>query len=54
MVAVTLHMGNIEIDESNYQDSQTPCTIVKNKSWKAVIDLLEINEQLFEESLTHK
>jgi len=40
MVAVTLHLGNVEIDNSNHEEGSKACTIVKNDSWKAIVSLL--------------
>lgn len=35
-----LYMGNLKIDDSNYEEGKTPANIVKNEDYKKIIDLL--------------
>lgn len=54
LLSTVLNLGNLELDESEYVEGSKPCKIKKNKSWRNVIELLEINENDFEMALTHK
>ena len=54
MLAVILHLGNVRIDDSQYEEGKIPCSIIKNDHWKFATELLGINETMFEEALTHK
>ena len=47
-------MGNLKVDDSNYEEGKTPANLVKNEDYKKIIDLLQCDEQLFEEALTLK
>ncbi len=54
ILASILWIGNCRVDESNYVEGQKPCTIVKDRAWKNVIDLLQVKELSLEEGLTFK
>ena len=54
ILATILHIGNLEIDDSEYVEGSKPCKIKHNIHWQSVCKLLEITEQDFEEALTFK
>lgn len=43
MVAI-LYMGNLKVDDSNYEEGKTPANLVKNEDYKKIIDLLQCDE----------
>lgn len=53
-LSTILHLGNLEVDDSQYIEGASPCTIKKSAHWKSICELLEINENDFEMALTHK
>ena len=54
LLSTVLQLGNLEIDDSEYNEGSKPCKIKKTRAWKNIIDLLEIVEDDFELALTHK
>ena len=54
ILAAVLYMGNFKVDESNYEEGSKGCKIIRDEAWNNVVELLEIDEDLFEEALTHK
>jgi len=55
MVAVVLHLGNINFDESTFDgQNNKPCNITNQESFKKIIELLAVKEKSLEEALTHK
>ena len=54
IISIVLHFGNIELDESSYIEGSKPCGVVKNSNWEAIVNLLEVDDDLLEEALTHK
>ena len=53
-LAAILYMGNLKVDDSNYEEGKTPANLVKNEDYKKIVDLLKCDEKLFEEALTLK
>ena len=53
-IAAVLWLGNVKRDDSTYEEGKSSCKIVKDEAWKNVVDLLQIDETLFENALTHK
>ena len=39
-LSAILYMGNLKIDDSNYEEGKTPANIIKNDDFKKIIDLL--------------
>lgn len=53
LVAI-LYMGNLEIDESTYEDQKTPAEIKKDDAFEKIVQLLDCDPKLLEASLTAK
>lgn len=54
MLASVLHLGNLRIDESTYEEGSKACKIFRDDTWEKVISLLQIDQNAFEEALTNK
>jgi myosin-5 len=54
MLASILHLGNLRIDESTYEEGSKACRIFRDETWEKVIALLQIDQNSFEEALTNK
>ena len=54
ILSAVLHLGNLEVDDSSYEEGAKPCKIRRTRDWKNVVDLLGVDEEMFEEALTHK
>jgi myosin-5 len=52
-LAAILNLGNLKRDDSTYEEGKSSCKIIKDQTWKNVVELLEIDETLFEDALTH-
>lgn len=54
MLATVLHLGNLKIDSSTYEEGSKACKIFRDESWEKVVGLLQIDQNSFEEALTNK
>lgn len=54
ILATVLHLGNVDIDDSEYAEGASPCTIRRSVHWTSICALMDINEAEFEQALTHK
>lgn len=52
IVASILFLLNVQVDSSAYVEGAKPCLVVKDHSWKRVVDLLGVDGKLLEEGLT--
>jgi myosin heavy subunit/alpha-tubulin suppressor-like RCC1 family protein len=52
IISIVLHMGNFEVDSSNYEEGKRPCSIVDNDDFKIVVKLLNCDPQSLQEALT--
>lgn len=52
IISIVLHMGNFEVDSSNYEEGKKPCSIVENDDFKIVVRLLNCDPESLQQALT--
>ena len=52
ILSIVLHMGNFEVDSSNYEEGKKPCSIVENDDFKIVVRLLNCEADSLQQALT--
>jgi myosin-5 len=52
ILSTVLHLGNFEVNSSNYEEGKTPCSIIENSDFLAVVRLLECSPENLQQALT--